>query len=146
MHPDTSNAIAVLLSLFTAEEKEGLKIVVGERTITLEEQFVGRWCYSKPRYVGNHFLYKAAHIVSGHRLLFHRVIEFNRPEFQEKLRAMLMNPESYVKIKSTKTDNITDAKGLTMSQSAAKSSNRSANKSRMGSSESGQEYVELDKV
>lgn len=54
MHPDTANAIAILLSLFTAEEKEALKIVVGERTITLEEQFVGRWCYSKPRYVGNH--------------------------------------------------------------------------------------------
>lgn len=146
MHNDTVNAIATLLTLFTAEEKEGLKITLGERTITLEEQFVGRWCNSRPRYVGQHFLYKAAHIVSGNKLLFYRAIEFQKPEFQARVKTMLMNPEAYVRVKTTKTDNVDDIKGLIMGQASAKSSNRSSNKSRMGSSESGQEYVELDKV
>lgn len=146
MHNDTVNAIAALLTLFSDEEKEGLKITLGERTITLEEQFVGRWCYSKPRYVGQHFLYKAAHIVSGNRLLFYRAIEFQRPEFQARVKALLMNPEAYVRVKTTKTDNVDDTKALIMGQTSAKTANRSSNKSRMGSSESGQEYVELDKV
>lgn len=146
MHNDTVNAIATLLTLFSDEEKEGLKITLGEHTITLEEQFVGRWCNSRPRYVGKHFLYKAAHIVSGNRLLFYRAIEFQRPEFQVRVKALLMNPEAYVRVKTTKTDNVDDTKALIMGQTSAKTANRSSNKSRMGSSESGQEYVELDKV
>lgn len=146
MHNDTVNAIVTLLTLFTEEEKEGLKITLGEHTITLEEQFVGRWCNSRPRYVGKHFLYKAAHIVSGNRLLFYRAIEFQRPEFQARVKTMLMNPEAYVRVKTTKTDNVDDTKALIMGQTSAKTANRTSNKSRMGSSESGQEYVELDKV
>lgn len=42
LHTDTAEAIAILLDLFTEEEKEGLKIVLGNRTITLEQQFVSR--------------------------------------------------------------------------------------------------------
>lgn len=89
---------------------------------------------------------RAAHILSGNRILFHRTIEFQKPEFQARIRALLCNPESYVKIKTTKTDKTDDAKALAVRQVTAKSSNRGVNKSRMGSSESGQEYVELDKV
>lgn len=36
------NAIALLLSLFTDEEKEALKITLGTREITLEDQFIAR--------------------------------------------------------------------------------------------------------
>lgn len=42
MNSNTINAIAILLSLFTEEEKQGLKITLGDRELSLEDQFLGR--------------------------------------------------------------------------------------------------------
>lgn len=142
---DTINAIAALLTLFTDEEKEGLKITLGTKEITLKDQFVGRWERCRPRYTGNTFLYKAAHILNGNKLLFTRAIEFNKPEFQEKLKVMLSNPDSYVKVKETKTDNTDTLKHLGLSQSGTTGLSRALNKIRSGASESGQEYTDLEK-
>lgn len=146
MNKDTINAIATLLTLFTEEQKEALKINLGSVTVTLEEQFVDRWYDCKPIYIGKRFLYKAAYIINGNQLLFRKIIEFEKQEFQEKLVNQLMDPDSYAKVKSVKTDNLDDLKNLSMSQSTSKTSNRIISKSRSGSSESGQEYYELDKV
>lgn len=146
MNKDTINAIATLLTLFTEEQKEALKINLGSVTVTLEEQFVDRWYDCRPICTGKRFLYKAAYIINGNQLLFRKIIEFEKQEFQEKLVNQLMDPDSYAKVKSVKTDNLNDLKGISMSQSTSKTSNRIISKSRSGSSESGQEYFELDKV
>lgn len=142
----TVRAIASLLSLFTDEEKEGLKITLGTTSLTLEDQFIARWHDAKPRYLGNLFLYKAAHIVNGNKALFTRVIEFNRPEFQEKLKKMLSDPETYIKIKETKIDNKDKSKNLSISRGNSSGLSQATNKTRSGLSESGEEYMQLDKI
>lgn len=146
MHKDTINAIAVLLSLFTEEEKEGLKITLGTREITLQDQFIGRWGDSEPRYTGDKFLYKAAHIISGNKLLFIRAIEFNKPEFQRQFAQLISNPDNFIRQRSTNTVENDAFKTLSISQTLTRAQTRGTSKSRGGTAESGHEYNKIDKV
>lgn len=142
----TVSCIVLLLSLFTDEEKEALKITMGSRVVTLENQFLARWHNARPRYTGDTFLYKAAHIINGNRALFSRAIEFNKPEFQDKLKKILSDPESYIKVKETKVDNKDKLKNVSLAQGNSSGLSQAANKTRSGVSESGQEHAQLDKL
>lgn len=92
------------------------------------------------------FLNKAAHIINGNKALFIRAIEFNKPEFQTKLKQIISDPDSYVKVKETKVDNKDKLKNISISRGNSSGLSQAANKTRSGVSESGHEHVELDKL
>lgn len=59
---------------------------------------------------------------------------------------MLSDPETYMKIKETKTDNKDTKKGVALGQGASLALSKAFNKNRSGLSESGQEYIDLEKI
>lgn len=59
---------------------------------------------------------------------------------------MLTDPDSYVKLKETKVDNKDLQKGVSIGQADTLARARGATKQRAGLTESGQEYLDIEKL
>lgn len=146
MLTSTVKAIDILISLFTEEEQESLSITRNRTKITLLDQFIARWEKHRPKYSLEIFKVKAVLILEANHNLIYRVIEFSKEEFKQKMNEDLMKQENYVITKHVHYEGDNKNKKLNINQNDSISVLRLANKNRSGNTESGQEFIELDKV
>lgn len=142
----TAKAIDTLFSLFTDEEQEALSITRNNIKVTLLDQFISRWGACKPRYELNVFKVKAILILDANQDLIFRIKEFSKPEIREKLNQLLIDPQNFIKKKEVVINNDGNNKKINVGQNDSFSVLRVASKTRSGNAESGQEFIELDKL
>lgn len=146
MLTSTVKAIDILISLFTEEEQESLSITRNRTKITLLDQFIARWQKHRPKYDLEVFKVRAVLILEANHNLIYRVIECSKEEFKQKMNEELMKQENYVITKHVHFEGDNKNKKLNINQNDSISVLRLSNKNRSGNTESGQEFVELDKV
>lgn len=142
---EIANCVKIILSFFTQDQLDNLAINAREYEISFEFQLLSRWCNFYPIYKGYEFIGKVAQILNFNMYLFNAVIEFNKPEFQEKLLNYKISEESYKVLRQSNSSGWGKSGSLNYQQSTADSQTGTGSRTRSGNVESGEEFQNLDK-
>lgn len=147
MKISVNNAVSIIVSLFSEEEKESLAIELAGKKFTLEEQLLARYLRTSPLYNSTfEFTLKAAQIKDHYFYLFKQLIEYGKTEWRESLMEKINNPESYIPKRYASGDSDAEGKNISRSNHGSIGTSSASTKIRGAASSGGQEGKEIDKV